>query len=96
MCPGVSIFSRINTKLHLDYDLSWIFVFHLIGKARVYLNGKPIQESQGSGLLSQDWGQKAVVGSSDLYGFIDEFYIFTKALDRDDIGTLLRSCPTSK
>lgn len=54
----------------------------------------------GSGLLSEDWGQNAEIGSrtegKELIGFVDEFYIFTKALNQVEIDNLVKSCSYGK
>lgn len=56
-----------------------------------------MQEAIGNGaLLSQDWGMSAQIGGMTpdkaVTGFVDEFYIYTKALSLDEIQQLVKAC----
>lgn len=55
-----------------------------------------MNSTTGNGTLSQDWGSQGEIGSTlaeyDFNGFVDEFYIFTKALTKEDILVLVQSC----
>ena len=60
------------------------------------MNSKFVHSVNGSGLLSQDWGKAAIIGDDtgvmELKGFIDEFYIYTKALSHPEILNLAQAC----
>lgn len=70
------------------------------GEAKVYINGQLASRTTGSGDLSQDWGSKAEIGSTmkdrTLDGFVDEFYLFTKALTQNEISVLVQACSYGK
>lgn len=55
-----------------------------------------MKEINGTGLLSQDWGQEAVIGSkkegNEFKGWFDEFVIATKALSKSEISDLVKAC----
>lgn len=65
-------------------------------KASLYVNAQLVNSTTGNGTLSQDWGSQGEIGSTlpeyDFNGFVDEFYIFTKALTKEDILVLVQSC----
>ena len=71
-----------------------------IGKAQVFVNARLITTVDGSGLLSEDWGKSAKIGSKvdghQLNGFVDEFYILTSALSEKEIGELVNACSYGK
>lgn len=66
---------------------------------QVYVNGALRGTSQGYGALDDFWGYKACLGSFDLggrnlRGFVDDFYIFSYAIQPYQIKDLLRiKCP---
>ena len=47
-------------------------------------------------MLSEDWGQNTEIGTreegKELNGFVDEFYIYTKALNQLELDNLVKSC----
>ena len=63
--------------------------------ARVFLNGDLVGEGHGSGLLSLDWEAKAGFGSHSgrriLLGYMDEIYIFRRALQEKEIDRYLEN-----
>lgn len=63
--------------------------------ARVYVNGDLVGEGHGSGLLSLDWGAKAGFGSHSgrriLFGYLDEIYIYRRALPEREIDRYLEN-----
>ena len=64
------------------------------GEAKVYVDGIVQTIGIGHGDLSLDWGRKAGFGNhidgKGLHGFIDDAYIYTKALNRDDITSYVK------
>ena len=66
----------------------------------MFINAKFVHGVDGSGLLSQDWGQRAAIGDqngdTEFQGFVDEFYIYTKALQQDEIFGLVQACAYGK
>ena len=64
------------------------------GEAKVYVDGIVQTIGIGHGDLSLDWGRRAGFGihidGKGLHGFIDDAYIYTKALSRDDITSYVR------
>ena len=76
--------------------------YHVVGTydsrthmARVFLNGDLVGEGHGSGMLSLDWEAKAGFGSHSgrriLLGYLDEIYIFRRALLEKEIDRYLES-----
>ena len=75
--------------------------YHLAGTydsrthmARVFVNGDLVGEGHGSGLLSLDWEAKAGFGSHNgrrLLGYLDEIYIYRRALLEREIDRYLES-----
>jgi hypothetical protein len=63
------------------------------GEAVLYINGKEIMKSPGAGTLSIDWAVTAGIGQHkggrQLIGLMDEFYMFKRALDADEIVALM-------
>lgn len=63
--------------------------------AKVYIDGSLIAEGFGSGLLSLDWSARAGFGihlkERPLLGFIDEIYIFRRALSAREIKKYLKN-----
>jgi len=55
-----------------------------------------VNSTDGQGQLSDNWGHQAFIGSTsantDLNGFVDEFYMFTKALDKPNLFSLVQAC----
>ena len=47
-------------------------------------------------MLSEDWGQNTEIGTreegKELNGFVDEFYVYTKALNQLELDNLVKSC----
>ena len=64
------------------------------------MNSKFVHSVNGSGQLPQDWGKAAIIGDDtgvmELKGFIDEFYIYTKALSHPEILNLAQACAHGK
>ena len=58
--------------------------------ARVFVNGDLEGKEHGSGLLSLDWGARAGFGSN-LFGYLDEIYIYRRALLEGEIDRYLNS-----
>ena len=77
-----------------------IYTLWILGKAKLYINSKLINTVEGSGLLSEDWGQNTEIGTreegKELNGFVDEFYIYTKALNQVELDNLVKSCSMGK
>ena len=80
--------------------------YHVVGTydsrrhmARVFVNGDLVGEGHGSGMLSLDWEAKAGFGSHSgrriLLGFLDEIYIFRRAVLEREIDRYLEN-PTGK
>jgi len=63
------------------------------GEAVLYINGKEIARSPGNGTLSIDWSVTAGLGQHkggrQFLGLMDEFYMFQRALDPDEIIALM-------
>ena len=63
--------------------------------ARVFVNGDLVAEGHGSGLLSLDWEAKAGFGSHSgrriLLGYVDEIYIYRRALLEREIDRYLEN-----
>ena len=63
--------------------------------ARVFVNGDLVGEGHGSGLLSLDWEAKAGFGSHSgrriLLGYMDEIYIFRRALQEKELDRYLEN-----
>lgn len=72
------------------------------GAACVYVNGKMVKHTQGSGTLSQDWETFAGIGrqgtsSSEprtLGGYLDEFNMYDRALKPQEVARLYSICKT--
>ncbi|XP_068742646.1 uncharacterized protein [Montipora capricornis] len=76
------------------------------GKSEIYVNGVlKKEEFTGAGTLSQDWAGKISIGKSydkaangqwieqnKLYGIIDEFYLFERALKQNEVTLLAQTC----
>ncbi|XP_068704874.1 uncharacterized protein [Montipora foliosa] len=58
--------------------------------ARVFVNGDLEGKEHGSGLLSLDWGARAGFGSN-LFGYLDEIYIYRRSLLEGEIDRYLDS-----
>lgn len=76
--------------------------YHVVGTydsrthmARVFVNGDLVGEGHGSGMLSLDWEAKAGFGSHSgrriLLGYLDEIYIFRRALLEKEIDRYLEN-----
>ncbi|KAK3699591.1 hypothetical protein QZH41_014303, partial [Actinostola sp. cb2023] len=89
-------FSRIVFKIQTPRVLTEDRWYHVAGTydskegmARIYLDGNLQGLANGQGRLSQDWGSFAAFGSQDgrriLFGFLDEIYMFSRALKDDEI-----------
>lgn len=63
------------------------------GEAALYINGEEITRAPGNGDLSTDWAVEAGIGNHkggrQLLGLVDEYYIFRRALDVDEISDLI-------
>ncbi|KAK3699402.1 hypothetical protein QZH41_018563 [Actinostola sp. cb2023] len=70
------------------------------GLSKVFIDGHMNAESQGSGLLSQDWDSHAGIGrhkdSRFLDGQVDEFRIYNYEMKEDDIRKLMKTCNYNK
>ena len=75
------------------------------GDAKTYIDGEETDSKKGSGKLSAEWGVNAGIGhhKNDRWfmGLLDEYYIFGRALSKDEInqvkdGEFLSVDPTSK
>ena len=70
------------------------------GEARVYVNGKLVRQTKGSGHLSQDWGKYAGIGRNGLSGgdqrrlggYLDEFNMYDCALTAEEVAVLYSKC----
>lgn len=60
------------------------------------MNAQLVNSTTGNGTISKDWGTQGEIGSTlaeyDFDGFVDEFYMFTKALSKEDILVLVQAC----
>lgn len=76
--------------------------YHVVGTydsrthmVRVFVNGDLVGEGHGSGMLSLDWEAKAGFGSHSgrriLLGYLDEIYIFRRALLEKEIDRYLEN-----
>ena len=65
-----------------------------LGEAKVFVNGELKTVAVGHGELSMDWGAKAGFGTHTdgraLLGFVDDIYIYSRALDRLEIQDYVR------
>ena len=63
------------------------------GEAALYINGAEITTSIGNGDLSTDWAVGAGIGQHkggrQLLGLMDEFYMFKRSLDADEVVALM-------
>lgn len=63
------------------------------GEAALYINGEEIFKVAGNGDLSTDWAVGAGIGQHkggrQLRGLMDEFYMFNRALDHDEVIALM-------
>ena len=70
------------------------------GFSKIFIDGHLNGESQGSGLLSQDWDHHAGIGSHKdsrfLDGQVDEFRIYNYAMGEDDIRKVMKTCNYDK
>ena len=76
------------THVAATYDSS-------LGEVKIFINGDLKTVGVGHGLLSADWGKKAGFGSHGdgraLFGYIDDIYIYTRALERSEIQQYVNS-----
>lgn len=60
------------------------------GEAKTYINGEETNSIAGSGNLADNWGVSASIGvhKNDRWfiGLMDEYYIFSRALSKDEIN----------
>ncbi|XP_046859638.1 uncharacterized protein LOC124452992 isoform X3 [Xenia sp. Carnegie-2017] len=90
---------NINTNVPSIANNKWN---HIVGTydseihlATVVLNGQLFKENEASGLLSQQWlGDIGIGLSESLYGDVDEFYLYDRALTTPEINTLRHKCPS--
>ena len=63
------------------------------GQAVLYINGAEIMKAAGGGKLSIDWSVTAGLGQHkggrQFLGLMDEFYMFQRALDTEEIKNLM-------
>lgn len=63
------------------------------GDAVTYMNGEETHRAAGAGELSDNWNLQAEIGHHKLGrwydGLLDEFYMFSRALDGDEIQTVM-------
>ena len=76
--------------------------YHVVGTydsrthmAKVFINGDLVGEGRGSGMLSLDWEAKAGFGSHSgrriLLGYLDEIYVFRRAVLEKEIDRYLEN-----
>lgn len=57
------------------------------------VNGKVAGDSEGYGLLSQNWDGRVGIGlAGGIHGVIDEFYMYNHALAAYDIADISEQC----
>ena len=65
-----------------------------LGEAKIFVNGELKTVDVGHGELSMDWGAKAGFGTHTdgrvLLGYIDDIYMYSRALDRLEIQDYVR------
>lgn len=75
------------TNIAATYDAN-------LGEAKIFVNGELKTVDVGRGELSMDWGAKAGFGTHTdgraLLGYIDDIYIYSRALDRLEIQDYVR------
>lgn len=75
------------TNIAATYDAN-------LGEAKIFVNGELKTVEVGHGELSMDWGAKAGFGTHTdgraLLGYIDDIYIYSRALDRLEIQDYVR------
>jgi hypothetical protein len=60
---------------------------------KVVLNGKLVIEGEGSGFLSQQWlGDVGIGLLNSFHGYVDEFYLYDRALTTPEVDRLRRRC----
>ncbi len=63
------------------------------GDAVTYMNGEETHRAQGAGKLSDNWNLQAEIGHHKqgrwYDGLLDEFYMFSRALDVDEIASVM-------
>ena len=94
---GVQIFS-VESGDVIQRD-TWFFIAVTYdsesGEAKIFVDGGLQSISVGRGILIQDWSSKAGFGAHQegrsLHGFMDDIYIFTSALYRDEIVSYVKN-----
>lgn len=68
--------------------------------AIIYINGTEQVRGLGYGLISKDWSERVGIGRHKgarfLHGKVDEFLLYNKALNKDQIAQLYDKCDFSK
>ena len=63
------------------------------GDAKTFVNGKETHAAKGAGKLSDNWDETAGIGDHKndrwLTGLLDEYYIFSRALDAAEIESVM-------
>lgn len=105
------VFKLLPNVFHCDHNIdaiiaqnTWTHVAGTYdartGMSKVFIDGQLNGESQGSGLLSQDWENHAGIGqhkdSRFLNGKVDEFRIYNYAMNKDDVRKLMTTCNYNK
>ena len=61
--------------------------------AKIYIDSQLIKSEPGAGTLSADWRGKVAIGADgNLPGYVDEFYIYDRALALNDVKDLTELC----
>lgn len=70
------------------------------GEARLFINGTFKYRSGGEGFISKDWDGFAAIGSDNsencFIGYVDEFILFDRALNPEEIATIYEKCHFEK
>ncbi len=63
------------------------------GEAKTFVNGEETHAANGAGTLSDNWDVNAGIGDHKndrwLTGLLDEYYIFSRALDENEINSVM-------
>lgn len=64
-----------------------------VNMSKIILNGRVVNEKEGHGLLSQNWGGRVGIGlSGGLDAVVDEFYMYNRAVAASDISDIADQC----
>lgn len=67
-----------------------------LGEAAIFVNSEAVSRTKGKGMLTQDWRGRVQIGSYNgnfpFHGVLDDFVIYTIALEPDTIKKLTCTC----